>query len=72
MNIRRKIEFTGKNLHDVFNLPCVKCIIKYPENNPALAIWGDMMNDQSQRTNAVAKIGSVLVEYENGKWQIIK
>ena len=24
MQLKRKIEFTGKNLNDVFNLPCVR------------------------------------------------
>ena len=71
MKIIRQIEFTGKNLNDIFNLPCVKCVLKVGRK-PVLVIWGDMMNDPSQRTNACCHIGQTLIEYDNCKWAIIR
>ena len=72
MDIRRKIEFTGKNLHDVFNLPCVRYITRDRNDNPVLILLRHTLNDQSNQANAIARIGSVLVEYENQKWEITK
>lgn len=65
----RRIKFTGKNLNDVFALPCVKKIIKI-DNQPTLVIYsfllvGDPLND-------VVRIGDELVEYDNGMWKIVK
>lgn len=62
--IRRTIKFTGKNLNDVFWLPCVKNVMKV-EGEPMLVLWRNMVKDGN-----VAKIGDVLVEYANGEWEV--
>ncbi len=60
--IVRKIEFTGKNLNDVFKLPCVKSILKV-EGEPMLALYTRMCE-----TTYLASPGDTLVEYDDGKW----
>lgn len=64
----RRIKFTGKNLNDVFALPCVRKIIKIV-NQPQLIINSYILLKISSN---VANIGDELVEYENGQWEIIK
>ena len=65
----RRIKFTGKNLNDVFALPCVKKIIKII-NQPQLVIDGFTLLGNPLMD--VARPGDELVEYENGGWRIIK
>ena len=64
----RRIKFTGKNLNDVFALPCVKKIIKIFKQ-PQLVINQFMLVGNPLEN--VAQIGDELVEYENGQWEII-
>lgn len=62
----REIEFTGKNLNDVFALPCVVAIVKV-EGQPMLSL-----NHRTAIAEYLADPGDTLVEYENGKWWIKK
>lgn len=62
----REIEFTGKNLNDVFALPCVLAIIKI-EDQPML-----ILDHRMTVGEYLADPGDTLVEYENGKWWIKK
>ena len=63
----RRIKFTGKNLNDVFALPCVRKIIKLI-NQPQLVIYSDFLSGNPLMD--VAKPGDELVEYSDGKWEI--
>jgi hypothetical protein len=65
MKINRLIKFTGKNLNDVFGLPCVKCILKVDEE-PLLVLWPDMVIGRDRS----CAIGGILVEYENHQWKV--
>lgn len=65
MNEVRKIKYTGKNLDDVFHLPCVISIRKY-NGQPYLIldrhmIWG---------FDNIVPPGSELIELTNGEWEI--
>jgi hypothetical protein len=64
----RRIKFTGKNLNDVFALPCVDKIVKII-NRPQLIIYYFMLADKSK--TEVVRIGDELVEYEDGRWEIV-
>ena len=55
--MRQKIHFTGKNLNDVFFLPCVVGIMKMDSDEPFLVLR-DGMSDGSH----YAGIGDWLVE----------
>lgn len=68
MKEKRRIKFTGKNLNDVFALPCVRKIIKIV-NRPQLVIDSFMLVGNPLIN--VAFPGDELVEYENGKWEIV-
>jgi hypothetical protein len=69
MKIIRQIEFTGKNLNDIFNLKCVQSIRKSTYDlEPIVKLWESYM--QSRDYNE-ALIGDTLVEYDDGKWDII-
>lgn len=65
MKIIRQITYTGKNLNDVFALPCVKGIIKV-NNAPYLVLWRDVVHGEKN----IARDGDVLVQYTNGKWSV--
>ena len=73
MKIVRKIEFTGKNLNDVFWLPCVKRICKFrvfrngvlSEDRAYIVCYNNMM-----RGSDYVYSGHTLVEYTDGKWDI--
>lgn len=69
MKEKRRIKFTGKNLNDVFALPCVRKIIKIV-NRPQLVIDSFMLVGNPLMD--VARPGDELVEYENGKWEIVR
>jgi hypothetical protein len=63
----RRIKFTGKNLNDVFALPCVDKIVKII-NRPQLVINPSILLKTSSN---VANIGDELVEYEDEQWEIV-
>ena len=65
MKEKRRITFTGKNLNDIFKLPCVQCIRK-KEGKPLVVLAHSYL----QTFRAVAHIGDTLVEYDNGLWEI--
>ena len=56
MKIIRQINYSGKNLNDVFALPCVKGIIKV-NNAPYLVLWRDVVHGE----NNIARPGDNLV-----------
>ena len=64
----RRIKFTGKNLNDVFALPCVDKIVKII-NRPQLVINPSVLLKTSPN---VANIGDELVEYEDEQWKIVR
>lgn len=67
MKIIRQIKFTGKNLNDVFNLPCVKSVLKI-DKQPVLELWRIYL--YSHESSKYCEIGKTLVEYENHRWEI--
>ena len=68
MPIIRQIEFTGKNLNDIFNLPCVQSIRKSTYDlEPIVKLWESYMRSRDYNE---ALIGDTLVEYDDGKWAI--
>ena len=68
MKVRRRICFTGKNLNDVFNLPCVKCVMKTDQAEPALVLYPQKLK-RSQKM--ITFKGDTLVQYEDGSWEAL-
>lgn len=64
--MRQKIHFTGKNLNDVFFLPCVGGMPKTEGGKPFLILRAEYMSDRS----CFADIGDWLVERDDGMWHI--
>ena len=62
MGIALKILFDGKNVDDIFRLPCIKSIEK-GEKGKAYATLFSHFTDGRQ----TAQIGDVLVQYKTGK-----
>ena len=67
MNIKRKIFFTGKNLNDVFKLPCVKLVMKTDKAEPVLILYPQKVN-RSQKL--IAFKGDTIIQYEDGSWEV--
>ena len=69
MKIIRQIEFTGKNLNDIFNLPCVQSIRKSVYDlEPIVILWKSYMRICDYGDEVC--IGDTLLEYDDGKWAI--
>lgn len=64
--MRQKIHFTGKNLNDVFFLPCVDAIVKEDSDETFLVLNTDCMSDKF----SFVYIGEWLVEEDCGKWHV--
>ena len=64
----RRIKFTGKNLNDVFTLPCV-ADIKKVLGMPLLSVYPIMLLCPSSAR--LVRPGNELVEYDNGLWKVI-
>ena len=64
----RRIKFTGKNLNDVFALPCVYMIMKVADR-PKLFLLPNML--AVPHLPNVVRPGDSIVEYDNGLWQIV-
>lgn len=67
--IRRVITFTGKNLNDVFGLPCVKLIMKAGDE-PLLVLRSECMRRSADVCRCAVKVGEKLVEYDNREWEV--
>ena len=65
--MRQKIHFTGKNLNDVFFLPCVGAIMKEDSGEPFLVLRNGLSDGFHY-----AVIGDWLVEEDDGKWHVEK
>lgn len=65
--MRQKIHFTGKNLNDVFFIPCVLAIMKLDNDEPFIILRKGMSNG-----SLFACIGDWLVEEDDGKWHVEK
>ena len=63
----RRIKFTGKNLNDVFALPCVYKIMKVADR-PKLFLLSNML--LAQHLPNEVRPGDSIVEYDDGLWQI--
>ena len=63
--IIRQIQFTGKNLNDVFMLSCVKSIIKTEDGSPILILDTRMVVS----TN-VCLVGDTLREWTDETWEV--
>ena len=68
MKIQRTITFTGKNLNDVFSLPCVLSITKTETNRGEETIL--VLKNEFARFSNMVYVGETLVEYEDGTWDI--
>ena len=59
------IEFTGKNLDDMFKLPCVKCVLKV-DGEPVLVLHSEMMHNSKN----ICRLKDSLVQYTTGTWSV--
>ena len=66
--MKQKIHFTGKNLNDIFHLPCVGGVLKKDFNKPFLFLKMEQMVDFSR----FADVGDWLVEEDDGMWRVEK
>jgi hypothetical protein len=66
--MKRKIKFTGKNLNDVFSLPCVRIILKYDDGVPSLILYKRI----TKGPDYDADPGDELIEHDDGMWEVIK
>lgn len=70
MKIAKRIHFTGKNLNDVFALPCVLLIMKLEQNGEEQPLL--VLRRKMARSTNLVYVGDTLIEYTDGTWDIEK
>ena len=70
MKVKQRIKFTGKNLHEMFYLPCVKSVLKSDDDKPILILNPKMLYHCNN--TSLVFVGDFVEELENGTWQVIR
>ncbi len=70
MKVRKRYKFTSINLHEMFNLPCVKAVFKDEEGKPILIMDPEKL--YMGNTTSIAFVGDFIEEMEDRKFQIIR
>lgn len=65
MKVILDIHFNGKNINDIFKLPCVKSVTKDKNDKPEVLLKREFTNGR-----LIAHIGDHFVKYESGLWQV--
>ena len=65
MKVKRDLHFNGKNIEEVFSLPCVISIMKDRKGKPAI-----VLSKEHTKGRTIARSGDHLVEFESGLWQV--
>lgn len=65
MKVTESIKFEGKNLTDVFNLPCVDGIIKGEGDKPVVFLKAESTNGRRELHK-----NEYLCKFDSGLWQV--
>lgn len=65
MKVILDIHFNGKNINDIFKLPCVKSVTKDKNDKPEV-----LLKRESTNGRLIAHIGDHICQYESGLWQV--
>lgn len=65
MGIAFKIQIDGRNIDNIFKLPCIRSIEKGEQGKVHVKLFSD-----STEGREIAQVGDVLVQYKTGKWQV--
>ena len=65
MKVILDIHFNGKNINDIYNLPCVMAVTKDAGGKPAA-----ILKSTHTKGRTIARIGDHICQYESGLWQV--
>lgn len=65
MRVVLDIHFDGKNIDDIFNLPCISGITKDKNNKPVASLYRE-----STEGRTTLSLGDHICQYASGKWQV--
>ncbi|MBF1491439.1 MAG: hypothetical protein HXN76_01780 [Prevotella pallens] len=65
MKFKQSITFDGRNLNDIFRLPCVESIDKGENGKPYIKLYRSCTEGR-----LIATVGTVLVQFGNDTWQV--
>ena len=65
MKFKQAIAFDGRNLNDIFRLPCVESIDKGENGKPYVKLYRSCTEGR-----LIATVGTVLVQFSGGTWQV--
>lgn len=65
MKFKQAIAFGGRNLNDIFRLPCVESIEKGENGKPYIKLYRSCTEGR-----LIATVGTVLVQFGNDTWQV--
>ena len=65
MRVVLDIHFDGKNIDDIFNLPCISSIVKDKDNKPIASLYRE-----STEGRTTLSLGDHICQYESGLWQV--
>lgn len=65
MKVILDISFDGRNINDIYNLPCVMAVTKDAGGNPAV-----ILKKTHTKGRTIARLGDHICQYESGLWQV--
>lgn len=65
MKVILDISFDGRNINDIYNLPCVMAVTKDAGGKPAV-----LLKETHTKGRTIARLGDHICQYENGLWQV--
>ena len=65
MKFKQAIAFDGRNINDVFRLPCVQAVEKGENGKPYIKLYASCTDGRLTATP-----GTVLVQFSNDTWQV--
>lgn len=74
MGIKQKIKITGRNWNDIISLPCFRSLHRSPlAGDFYVVVDADYIFDGVIRSHnqLIAKVDDTLMEYADGRWELI-
>lgn len=65
MKVISDIHFNGKNINDIFKLPCVQAVTEDRNGKPEV-----LLKREFTKGRLTAHVGDHICQYESGLWQV--
>ena len=70
MKVILDISFDGRNINDIYNLPCVMAVTKDAVTKDAGGKPAVILKRTHTKGRTIARLGDHICQYESGLWQV--